>query len=252
MIILLSPAKSLNEDLKQNTLKATQSKFLDKSTQLAHILKKMSVDDIKDLMNISDKIALLNYQRFQNWQSEMHEGKDYQAIYLFEGDVYQGLDVESLNSQQVEFLQKHLRILSGLYGYLKPLDLIKPYRLEMGTKLANSKGSNLYHFWQDTLTASLQEEKPSVIINLASNEYSKSIKLKNLAVPIITPVFKDFKNGKYKVVSFWAKKARGLMVRFIAQKQISDWTELKDFQLEGYYFSKEQSSETELIFLRNH
>ena len=252
MTILISPSKALSETKENVKTKPTDCQFLAKAQELINDLKKMSVEEVKNLMNISDKLAQLNYNRFQAWQKDMNLENDYQAIYLFEGDVYRGLNIKSLNNQQIYFLQNHLRILSGLYGYLKPLDLMKPYRLEMGTKLKNSLGNNLYDFWQDKLTKSIKEEKPNFIINLASNEYSKSIKLKELGVPIITPIFKDFKNGKYKVVSFWAKYARGLMVRFIAQNQITDWNKLKKFNDEGYFYSEEQSNDKELVFLRKH
>ena len=252
MIVLLSPAKSLNEDEKKEGIPATQCQFLEDSQKLVDRAKKLSASEIKELMGVSEKIAELNYERFQNWHSEMKSSDDYQTLFLFQGDVYQGLEADSLNDEELRFLQKHLRILSGLYGYLRPFDLIKPYRLEMGLKFANEKGSNLYKFWQEKLTKSLREEGPTCIINLASNEYSKSINLKKIDVPVITPVFKDFKSDKYKVVSFWAKRARGAMVRFIAKNQITDVERLKDFNADGYYYSSEHSTSESPTFLRDH
>ena len=206
-------------------------------------------------MKLSDKLALLNFDRFQQFETPFTPKNARQAVLAFTGDVYQGLDPDSLSNDDFQYAQKHLRILSGLYGVLKPLDLIQAYRLEMGTKFVNQSGKNLYEFWGETLNQhvakELAKQDNSVLVNLASNEYFKALKAKSLDNRIITPTFKDFKNGQYKMISFFAKKARGLMTRFIIQNQIDHPEGLKDFNLEGYYFDKKSSSEDNLIFLRD-
>jgi cytoplasmic iron level regulating protein YaaA (DUF328/UPF0246 family) len=205
-------------------------------------------------MKVSDKIASLNAVRFEEWSETVTTENARQAILAFKGDVYTGLDAQSFTEQDFEFTQTHLRMLSGLYGLLRPLDLMQPYRLEMGTKLANTRGTNLYQFWGTKLTDKLNQEieqnNHKVLINLASNEYFKAVKPKSLTVPVVTPVFKDCKNGNYKVISFFAKKARGMMARYITQHQITDVEKLKQFDAEGYYFSESDSTETELVFKR--
>ena len=205
-------------------------------------------------MSISDKLAGLNAARFAEWQQNHNENNAKAAVYAFKGDVYTGLEIESLNEDDVLFAQQHLRILSGLYGLLTPLDLIQPYRLEMGTKLANPKGKDLYAFWQGVITPVLQQaidEQGGILINLASGEYYKSVQEQQLKAQIIKPIFLDNKNGKYKVISFYAKKARGLMCRYLIQHRLSDVEQLKEFDLGGYWFDSAASTQTEFVFKRD-
>ena len=205
-------------------------------------------------MSISDKLAGLNAARFAEWQQNHNENNAKAAVYAFKGDVYTGLEIESLNEEDVLFAQQHLRILSGLYGLLTPLDLIQPYRLEMGTKLANPKGKDLYAFWQGVITPVLQQaidEQGGILINLASDEYYKSVQEQQLKAQIIKPIFLDNKNGKYKVISFYAKKARGLMCRYLIQHRLSDVEQLKEFDLGGYWFDSAASTKTEFVFKRD-
>ncbi len=205
-------------------------------------------------MKISDKLATLNANRFAEFSTPFTPDNARQALFAFNGDVYTGLDAQSLSEDDIAYAQQHLRILSGLYGVLRPLDLMQAYRLEMGTKLANSRGKNLYEYWGDTVTTEINKalaaQGDNVLVNLASNEYFKSVKPKQVDGMIITPVFKDKKNGQYKIISFFAKKARGLMARYILQNKVEDVAGLKAFDTAGYYFSEEQSTETELVFLR--
>jgi cytoplasmic iron level regulating protein YaaA (DUF328/UPF0246 family) len=206
------------------------------------------------LMSISPKLGELNANRFQTWQLPFTPGNAKQALLAFKGDVYTGLDADTFSESDFAFSQKHLRILSGLYGVLKPLDLIQPYRLEMGTKLGNARGPNLYHFWDNKLTESLDKELESddnVLINLASNEYFKSVKVKSLKARMITPVFKDMKNGQYKMISFYAKKARGLMSAYIIKNKLEEVESLKGFDSEGYCFNPDMSKGDEWVFTRN-
>jgi len=245
MKIIISPAKKLATDNFIN--KGTSIQFLEETNYLVKELKTYSVSDIKSLMNLSDNLAQLNWQRFQNWNT-----KDVgQALFMFKGDVYQGLKAETLTNIELDFAQGNLRILSGLYGLLKPKDLIYPYRLEMGTKLITKKGNNLYKFWEDRLHQSLLTElkNEEEIINLASEEYSKTLHLKKFSNPVITPVFKDFKNGKLKVISFFAKRARGEMVNFIIKNKIKKSESLKSFSNLGYLFT-EQTEKGEFLFTR--
>jgi len=245
MKIIISPAKKLATDNFIN--KGTSIQFLEETNYLVNELKTYSVSDIKSLMNLSDNLAQLNWQRFQNWNT-----KDVgQALFMFKGDVYQGLKAETLTNIELAFAQNNLRILSGLYGFLKPKDLIYPYRLEMGTKLKTKSGNNLYKFWEDKLHQALFSELKNgeEIINLASEEYSKAIQLNKFSNPIITPVFKDFKNGKLKVVSFFSKKARGEMVNFIIKNKIIKSDSLKSFSNLGYQFT-EETEKGELLFTR--
>ncbi|QTE23838.1 peroxide stress protein YaaA [Polaribacter cellanae] len=252
MKIIISPAKSLDFENKVPTSLHTQPRFLDKSEKLNKKLKTLSKNKLADLMKISDDLASLNYERNQEWETPFTEKNAKQAIYAFTGAVFQGIDVNTIDEKKLPLLQKRLRILSGLYGLLKPLDLIMPYRLEMGTKLKVGRKENLYKFWDDTLAKSLNEEleEGELLINLASAEYFKALPKKVLKVPMITPVFKDFKNGQYKTIMTYAKMARGFMVRYIIENNVKTLEELKGFNVEGYGFSEEMSSENELVFTR--
>lgn len=256
MLALLSPAKSLDFETPATTQQFSQSEFLADSEQLISELRELTPPDIETMMKISPKLADLNFGRFLNWQLPFDQDNAKQAVLAFTGDVYQGLDAPSLNAKELKFAQKHLRILSGLYGLLKPLDLIQPYRLEMGTKFNNSRGSNLYQFWgsniTETINQQLSKDKEPVVINLASNEYFKSVKPKLLKARVVTPVFKDFKNGQYKIISFYAKKARGLMAAYLIKNAITEPEQLKNFDSDGYYFSKALSTTDEWVFLRDH
>jgi len=245
MKIIISPAKKLATDNFIN--KGTSIQFLEETNYLVNELKTYTVSDIKSLMNLSDNLAYLNWQRFQNWNS-----KDVgQALFMFKGDVYKGLKVEKFTDIELDFAQENLRILSGLYGLLKPKDLIYPYRLEMGTKLKTKSGNNLYKFWKDRLHQTLLSELKNgeEIINLASKEYSKVLQLNKFINPVITPVFKDFKNGKLRVVSFFAKRARGEMVNFIIKNKIKKSENLKSFSNLGYQFT-EGTEKSVLLFTR--
>ena len=256
MLTLISPAKSLDYDSKINTTKSSQPDFLNHSEELIDGLRNLSPPDIESMMKISQKLANLNYGRFLSWQRPFTTDNARPCIFAFTGDVYQGINIHSFNTKELDFCQKNLRILSGLYGLLRPLDLMQAYRLEMGTKFANSRGTNLYQFWDTLITDKLNEElaaqNSDVLINLASNEYFKSVKPKKLKATIITPNFKDWKNGQYKIISFYAKKARGLMAAYIMKNGISDPEKLKAFDTDGYYFSPELSTPTDWIFLRDH
>ncbi|WP_432696199.1 peroxide stress protein YaaA [Marinobacterium sp. YM272] len=255
MLTLISPAKTLDYESPLATDKHTEPRFLDHSAELIEQLRTLAVQDIADLMKLSDKLSSLNVARYESWEREHNLDNARPAVLAFKGDVYTGLEAENFSDADFEFAQNHLRILSGLYGVLRPLDLLEPYRLEMGTKLKNKRGDNLYQFWGNIITESLQaelnEQENPVLVNLASNEYYKSVKPKNLDCDIITPDFKDLKNGQYKIISFYAKKARGLMSRYIIENRIDNPEALKAFDLEGYYFSPEQSEGNKWIFLRD-
>ena len=254
MLIVVSPAKTLDYDTAPTTSSYTQPQFLEHSQVLIDELKHLSVQDIAELMKLSDKLSSLNVARYESWTPEFNTENAKQAVLAFKGDVYTGLDAETLTEEQLEFAQNHLRILSGLYGILKPLDLMQPYRLERGTKFANSRGKNLYEFWGDIicdqLNTELSEGKEPVLINLASNEYYKAAKEKNLNARIITPAFKDWKNGQYKIISFYAKKARGLMGRYAILERLTHVDQLKQFDLEGYSYAADLSSVNEWVFTR--
>ena len=255
MLFVISPAKNLDFETPATTKTASQPRYLAQSTKLITQLKKLSVQEVASLMSLSDKLAGLNLSRFQSWETPFNADNAKQAMLAFNGDVYTGLDATTLDEADLTFAQQHLRILSGLYGVLKPLDYMQPYRLEMGTKLANTAGKDLYDFWGDELTQSLIAEPAfadKVLINLASNEYFKAIKTKQLNARIITPIFKDAKNGQYKIISFYAKKARGLMSRYIIDHKITEPEAIKEFDREGYYFSEAQSKGDEWVFLREH
>ena len=255
MLMVISPAKTLDFENAAVTSTHTQPRYLDDSAKLIERLRKMSTADIASLMKLSDKLAGLNAARYESWQTPFNIDNAKQAVLAFKGDVYTGLDADSLDEAGFEFAQQHLRILSGLYGVLKPLDLIQPYRLEMGTKLDNTGGKDLYAFWGSKLRDSLQQDEAlqdGVLINLASNEYFKAVEAKKLKARIITPVFKDWKNGQYKMISFYAKKARGLMSRYIIDNKLTEPDALKQFDYEGYRFSEDMSKADEWVFIRDH
>jgi len=252
MIILLSPAKTLDFEPLFNNSNHTLPCMIKEANELAALMKRIMPAGLSELMGISPKLADLNYERYQLWTNNDTVKAHKQAIYAFKGDVYTGLNVESL--KDTEYLQRHVRILSGLYGYLKPLDLIQPYRLEMGTKLSNKKGKDLYAFWYDrvfnALNKDLKKDNSPYVINLASNEYYRVVNKFLDPSDVITPVFKDFKNDQYKVISFLAKKARGMMTRFIAENKIEDPENIKSFDLGGYSYSETMSKEKEWVFIR--
>ncbi|ERK31892.1 peroxide stress protein YaaA [Clostridium intestinale] len=253
MIYIVSPAKSLNFSDKSNAVSDRTPNFINESEKLIKELKKFSPEDICSLMKISEKLGELNFYRFQ--QYELNPVKE--AIFAFHGDVYKGLDINSLKEEAVLYGDKHLRILSGLYGVLRPLDRIKEHRLEMGTKLKNKAGKDLYEFWGDKilefLDNELSKEKTKVLVNLASEEYSKAAKIEELKkrYKVITPVFKDYKNGSYKIISIYAKRARGLMARYLIENEVDNIKGIKEFECEGYKYSEEKSNEDFLVFIRN-
>lgn len=255
MLTLISPAKTLDYESPLATTEHTQPRFLDHSQALIEQLRTLAVQDVAELMKLSDKLASLNVARYESWSRDHSLDNARPAVLAFKGDVYTGLEADTFSAEAFAFAQAHLRILSGLYGVLRPLDLLQPYRLEMGTKLKNARGDNLYQFWGNIITESLQaelnEQANPVLVNLASNEYYKAVKPKNLNCEIITPEFKDLKNGQYKIISFYAKKARGLMSRYIIQNRIDEPEALKAFDLEGYYFSAEHSQGNNWVFLRD-
>jgi cytoplasmic iron level regulating protein YaaA (DUF328/UPF0246 family) len=252
MKIIISPAKSLDFDTKARTSLHTQPRFLKQSERLNKKLKTISKSKLSDLMKISNDLASLNHERNQTWATPFTIKNSKQAIYAFTGEVFRGIDINSLEAEKLPLIQERLRILSGLYGLLKPLDLIQPYRLEMGTKLKVGRDENLYKFWDDTVAKSLNDELKDgeLLINLASTEYFKVIPKKVLKAPMITPIFKDFKNGEYKTIMTFAKKARGLMVRYIIDHNVKTIEELKGFNIDNYRFSEEMSSGNDLVFTR--
>jgi len=255
MLIVVSPAKTLDYESPLATQNYTQPELTEHSAELIEVCRKLTPVDIASLMKVSDKIAGLNAARFAEWQPEFTSDNARQAILAFKGDVYTGLAAETLSDEGFAYAQQHLRMLSGLYGLLRPLDLMQPYRLEMGTRLANSRGTNLYQFWGDIITdklnAALAEQGDKLLVNLASNEYFKSVKPKKLDAQLITPVFKDCKNGNYKVISFYAKKARGMMARYILDNKIDSVDGLKQFDVAGYYFVPAESTDKDLVFKRD-
>jgi len=255
MLILLSPAKTLDMESPVRVAGPTQPDFMEESGKLVTSLRQYRKGKLSDLMKISEPLAELNVERFKAWQPPFNADNSRPAIQAFRGDVYVGLDADSLKKRDLEFAQKHLRILSGLYGVLKPLDLIQAYRLEMGTSLKTRRGKNLYDFWGEQITRYLNEEldamKQPIVINLASNEYFKSVKKNQLAAPLITPVFKDEKNGNYKIISFFAKKARGAMARHLILSRAKDFAAVKAFDGLGYRLDAKESSEGQLVFLRS-
>jgi len=252
MLMLVSPAKTLDYETPVPIEDATTPEFLDQSQLLIDELKQLTPKDVATLMKLSDKLADLNVSRFQHWSLPFDQDNARQAIYAFKGDVYTGLDAYSLKKPEMNFAQKHLRILSGLYGLLKPQDLIQPYRLEMGTKFKNQRGSNLYEFWGNKITDKINAEPAAkdIILNLASNEYFKAVNKKALKGKIVTPIFKDEKNGQFKIISFYAKKARGLMAAYVIKNKIKNVDDIKAFDVDGYYYSPEQSNDKDWVFLR--
>ncbi len=252
MKIVISPAKKLDYNSAIPTQKYTNSNFLQEAAVLNNTLKEKSPNEIAKLMHLSDKLADLNWQRYNQWNLPFTPKNARQAVFAFKGTVYEGLDAYTLSESKIDQLQDKLRILSGMYGILKPLDLMQAYRLEMGTKLQVNTHKNLYEFWNDKLTNALNSElnNEEIFVNLASNEYFKSIQAKKIKVPIITPIFKDYKNGKLKIISFYAKKARGLMVRYIIDNNIDTVTDLKGFNYANYAFDSKLSTQTNLVFTR--
>ncbi len=255
MLIVVSPAKSLDFDTKARTRRFTEPQYLDESTELVDQLRQLRPEDFSELMHISSDLGELNFQRYANWQTPFDLKNAKQALYAFKGDVYIGMEAERFSTADINFAQKHLRILSGLYGLLRPLDLMQPYRLEMGSRFKNKRGKNLYEFWGQKLTDNLNElleqEKKPVLLNLASKEYFSALKPAALNAEIISPVFKDFSNGKYKILSFFAKKARGSMAAWLIQNRIKNPNKLKDFSVEGYRYSDDESTRAQPVFLRD-
>lgn len=254
MLMVISPAKTLDYESPLATREYSRPAFLEDSRELIDQLKDLEPHQVSNLMGISDKLGQLNAERFQSWHTPFTPENARQAVLAFKGDVYTGLDAESFSDSDFEFAQNHLRILSGLYGLLRPLDLMQPYRLEMGTRFANHRGKDLYAFWGNTLTSALNDlllQDDKVLINLASNEYFRSVQARHLDARVITPQFRDWKNGQYKMISFYAKKARGLMCRYAIQNRITQASDLKGFNLAGYAFSDEQSSGDQWVFLRD-
>lgn len=256
MLLVVSPAKTLDyeSEIPLDESAFTHPTMLEDSQELVDQLKEYTPAQIGTLMKLSDKLAVLNSTRFEQWKKPFTVQNARPAVYAFKGDVYTGLDAYSLTKQDMAFAQKHLRLLSGLYGLLKPLDLMQAYRLEMGTKLDNPRGKDLYAFWGEKITDALNGDlkaKGDVLINLASNEYFKSVKKKSLNAEIVTPVFKDEKNGQYKVISFFAKKARGMMAAYIIKNRIKKPEDIKSFDVAGYKFNAAASSETEWVFMRS-
>lgn len=253
MKIVVSPAKTLDYESKLPTTRGTQPSFTETTATINRKLARMSKKELSELMDISDKLADLNHTRYQDFSEEHTKENSRPAAYAFAGDVYTGLDAYNIPAEKIDFLQNTLRILSGYYGILRPLDLIQPYRLEMGTSLAVGRRKNLYELWQEKITSYLNNElkKDELFVNLASQEYFKAVNTDKLKVPVITPVFKDFKNGKLKIISFFAKKARGSMVRYIIDTEAETIDDLKGFDYDGYGFSAEESGkENELVFTR--
>ena len=254
MLSILSPAKTLDYETAPTTKKSTQPLFVDQAASLVETARQLDPTDIRALMGVSENIATLNHQRFMNWQPDFSLDNAKQSVLAFKGDVYTGLQAESLTKDELTFAQKHLRILSGLYGLLRPLDLMQPYRLEMGTRLATQRGSNLYQFWgrkvTDNLNKALAEQSSKVLINLASNEYYQVIHPEGIDGRILTINFKEQRNGQYRFVSFAAKKARGLMERYMIDNRITRPAQLRQFDIDGYAINDALSSDDEWIFTR--
>lgn len=254
MLIVLSPAKSLDYKTPAKVKAPTLPEFVSESAKLIADLKKLSPQEVANLMGLSDQLAALNVGRYRDWSKKFTEENSKPAIYAFDGDVYDGFDVKTLDAKAIAFAQDHIRILSGLYGALRPLDLMQPYRLEMGTSLKNARGKDLYAFWGERVTDSLkqvlEQQKKPVLLNLASEEYFKVLQAKNLDCPVISPIFQDGKDGKYKIISFYAKRARGLMARFVVENRITDAADLKGFNLDGYKYVPSESKPEKPLFRR--
>ena len=254
MLIVISPAKTLDFETPPPVRKCTKPVFIDEAQELINRLKKLSANDLSKLMGVSAKIAELNHRRYREWKKPFTISNAKQAVWAFRGDVYTGLEADTFDQKDLEFSQRHLRMLSGLYGVLRPLDLIQAYRLEMGTKFATHRGDNLYQFWGDKITEhlgrDLKRDRSPVLINLASQEYFKSVRGQDLGAQVITPVFKERKNGAYKIISFVAKRARGAMSRYIVKNQVSDPAGIKQFKDGGYRYSKQLSDDANWVFTR--
>jgi cytoplasmic iron level regulating protein YaaA (DUF328/UPF0246 family) len=249
MLTVISPAKKLDYRASLTAKPFSQPKLL-----LLIGLKDLSPVDVCALMGLSDKLGALNYERFQAWHIPFNEDNAKQALLAFKGDVYQGLDADSMTTAELQWAQNHLRILSGLYGVLRPLDLMQAYRLEMGTKFATQRGDDLYAFWNDIITTELNEQltgSDAVLLNLASNEYFKAVKRNNIHARIVTPIFMDYRTDKYKIISFFAKKARGLMAAFIIKGKITDVENIKYFDSDGYSFNSAMSEGDRWVFTRD-
>ncbi|MBD1550805.1 peroxide stress protein YaaA [Pseudomonas typographi] len=255
MLLVISPAKTLDYETPPATPEFSQPEHLDDAQVLIEQLRQLDPAQIAQLMGLSDKLAGLNAARFASWNPAFTPHNAKQAILAFKGDVYTGLAADRFNAGDFAFAQRHLRMLSGLYGVLRPLDLMQPYRLEMGTKLANGRGKDLYAFWGERisqwLNRALAEQGDNLLVNLASNEYFTAVKRPALKARVIDTEFRDLKNGEYKIISFYAKKARGLMSRFVITERLQQADDLKAFDLDGYYFSPARSSDTKLVFLRD-
>ena len=256
MIIVLSPAKSLDYETPAHVKKHTIPDFLDDAAELIGGLRRLSPQQIGTLMSISDPLAQLNFQRYAEWSHKFDTSNAKQAVLAFNGDVYEGFDAKTLSSADLDFAQQHMRVLSGLYGLLRPLDLLQPYRLEMGTRFANARGKDLYAFWGERITHALNAQLKTntstarVLVNCASGEYFKAVKPKLLDAPVITPVFEDWKGGRYKIISFHAKRARGLMARYAVENRLEAPEQLKGFDSEGYAFDVEASNDSTYVFRR--
>ncbi|VAW71244.1 UPF0246 protein YaaA [hydrothermal vent metagenome] len=254
MLIVISPAKTLDYDTPSKTKNHTIPGFLESSQKLIDTLKKITKADLMSLMNISEKIASVNYKRYREWVLPLTVSNAKQCIYAFKGEVYTGLDIDQFNAADIKYCQSHLRILSGLYGLLRPLDLMFPYRLEMGTRLNTDAGKNLYAYWDDTITEAinklLAKQKDGILLNLASNEYFKSVRPIKLEGEVISPAFKEYKNGDYKMLGVYAKRARGLMSRYVLKNRVENIEDIKLFDLDGYKFNKTLSKNNQWVFTR--
>lgn len=254
MLIVLSPAKSLDYKTPVKVKTPTLPEFVSESAKLIADLKKLAPQDLAKLMGLSDQLAVLNVGRYRDWSKKFTEANSKPAIYAFDGDVYDGFDVKTLDAKTVAFAQEHIRILSGLYGALRPLDLMQAYRLEMGTSFKNPRGKDLYAFWgsrvTDSLKKLLEKDKKPALLNLASEEYFKVLQPKDLGCPVISPVFQDGKDGKYKIISFYAKRARGLIARYVVENRIGDPADLKGFNLDGYRYYAADSKPDKPVFRR--
>lgn len=255
MLTVISPAKTLDFESTAHTRKATQPQFLSSAAELVDDARALAPDDIRALMGVSEDIAQLNHRRFMDWHLPFTKRNAKQSLLAFRGDVYVGLEADTLNDEQLQFAQQHLRILSGLYGLLRPLDLMQPYRLEMGLPFANRGGKNLYEFWgsaiTDAVNTAVRKSGTGVLVNLASQEYFRAVRPRSLDADVITPVFKDLKGDRYKVISFFAKKARGQMARFIIENEVQEPDALKKFRTGGYRYNKAESSAREFVFTRD-
>lgn len=255
MLILVSPAKSLDYESSLNTESGTRPQFMDQSETLIERMREFSPPEVGELMGISDKLADLNFGRYLDWRPRNTSKNSRPAVLAFKGDVYIGMQAETFSQDDLDYAQDHLRILSGLYGLLRPLDLMQPYRLEMGTKLTTERGNSLYNFWGEMITEAINKQlrrtKAPALLNLASNEYFSAVNPKQVKTEIISPVFKDCKSGQYKIISFFAKKARGTMSRWVIQNRVENPDQLRDFDLDGYYFNEAESTPNKPVFYRD-